>query len=193
MKNRGCGVVLYLFQRVDQALQMMAVDRTNVVEAQFMKQKSRDHKGLHGVNHVLADLDEARTDARNSEQHRLDFLLKSVIYLTSHDAVQIPRNGANIGRNRHFIVVQDDQQLLLQMARLVDSLERDASGKPSVTDDRHHVVVLMLQVASDSHAQCSGNGSRSVSYIERVENALFAPRKSRNAFILSEGVKLVAA
>ena len=135
VKNRGCGVVLNLFQGVDQAIQMVTINRANVVEAQLMKQKSWDHKGLHGINHVFADFDEARTDVRNREQHRLDFLLKSVVDLSRHDPIEISRNGADIGRDRHFIVIQDDQQFPLQMTCLIDSFKSDTSREASIADD----------------------------------------------------------
>ena len=68
-----------------------------------------------------------------------------------HDPVQIARQGAHTGRNGHLVVIQNHQQLFLELAQIVDSLQGDAARQTGITDHGDDVEIVALEVARDRH------------------------------------------
>ena len=126
------------------------------------------------------------------QQHALHFFLEAVVDLPRDNAIEVASNGANVRRNRHLVVVQDDQQLLLKMSSLVDPFQRDAACEAAIANDRDNMKVLLGQVASHDHSQGSGNRSRSMSHVKSVIDAFLAAWEAGDAFILPQRMELIA-
>src|SRR2546429_9151476 len=131
---------------------MMTIDGTDVIKSQFVEEEPGNHEGFHGIDHVPANFYKTRTNAGNGKKHAFDFLLKPVINLAGHDSIQISCNGSNVRRDGHFVVVKNDQQLLLQMAGLVDPFQSNPTGGTSISNNGYHVMVSPLQVPSHGHS-----------------------------------------
>ena len=80
------------------------------------------------THHVSRDFHQPRTDTRYGHQHPLCFILETLIDMAGDNAVEIAGNGSYVGRDRHFVVVEDNQQSLLQMPGLIDAFQCDAAG-----------------------------------------------------------------
>ena len=76
-----------------------------------------------------------------------------MVCLPVNDAVQISGDRSDVGRDRHLIVVQNNQHLLLQRAEIIDALESDAARKPGIAHHGDNVEILPFQIARHSHAQ----------------------------------------
>jgi hypothetical protein len=96
----------------------------------------------------------SRGPIRGTDINIFYFSLEALIDLARDNAVEITRNGSNVGRDGHFVVVENDQQFLLQMPGLIDTLECDTTGQPTVANDGHDTEVFLRQVACHRHAQC---------------------------------------
>jgi len=70
-----------------------------------------------------------------------------------------------------LVVVQDNDQILVQVARLIQPFERQAGAQAAVADDRHHLARRPLQIFRNDHSQ--GRGDRRAS-MARAENIVFA-------------------
>ena len=66
---------------------------------------------------------------------------------------QMGRQGADVRRNRHFVIVQYHQQVGLQMAGMIERFERHAGGHGAIADHRHHLAVAVRLLGGDGHAQ----------------------------------------
>src|SRR5215471_14018499 len=134
-------------------MDVVAVDRADVLKPQFFPQRpwnecARDQilKGLGpGQNHI--------SHRWNRLQDVFDFVLQVVIRPGSTDTVQITREGPDIGRNGHLVIVQQDYHSLLEVSNLVYSLKRHASGQPGVADEGDDVKVFAFQVPSGRDSQ----------------------------------------
>src|SRR5690606_3900815 len=71
--------------------------------------------------------------------------------LTSSYLPEIIMYSANILRDRHLIIIQDDHQLLLLMADMIQRFERHTARHRSIADDRSDPVVLTLIISSERH------------------------------------------
>ena len=63
------------------------------------------------------------------------------------DAVEVARQRADVRRDRHAVVVEDDDDRRAEAAGLVDRLERDAAGHRAVADHRDDLAVGAVAAA----------------------------------------------
>ena len=91
------------------------------------------------------------------------------------DAIEIAGHRADVRRDRHLVVVEDDEEGQIEDSRVVQRLEGHASRERAVADDRHHPPVGFGALGErDGHAQRGGNRCRGVSRAEGVVLALVA-------------------
>src|SRR2546425_105400 len=109
------------------------------------------------------------------------------------NAIQITRQRANVRRDRHFVVVQQNYHPLLEVSDLIDSLQRHSRRQPRVADKRDHVEVFALQVTRGSDAERRRDRRPGMSRIEHVVLGLLAPQEPAQPFVLSYRRKLLAA
>ena len=66
---------------------------------------------------------------------------------------QMAAHCPDIWRDGHLIIIQDDDQRLAAVARVVERLVSHAAGERPVADDRDHVVFLVLERPGVRHPQ----------------------------------------
>jgi len=54
--------------------------------------------------------------------------------------------GPNVGRYRHFVVIQDDNKIFFQMTRIVESFKCKSSGERSVADHGYYLEFSMVPI-----------------------------------------------
>ena len=112
--------------------------------------------------------------------------------MSAANAIEITRQRADRGRDRHLVVVEHDDQTALQMTRLVDRFHRHAAGERGVADQRDDVMIFAFSVACDGHSERRGERSRSVSGAKRVVFRFVAPEKTADAAVLLDRRQQIA-
>ena len=116
MEQRGARLVLDLGQDFQQVLDAVPVDRAHVAETQLLEHQARDQQGLGGLDDLFRELQQAGTQSRDRQDHLFDFIRQVVIGLAVNDPVQVPFEGAHVGRDGHLVVVQNDQHVFVELA-----------------------------------------------------------------------------
>src|SRR2546423_1791503 len=111
---------------------------------------------------------------------------KTFVYVAAvvADSIEIASERAHRRSDRHFIVVQHDDQTRLQMAGLVYRFHRHAAGQRCIADQRDDVMIFIFPIASDRHSQGGGQRSRSVTGSERVVLRFIATEETAEPSVL---------
>ena len=127
---------------------VVAVERAHVGEVQLLEQQPRRRVGLDRRLDLGADaLDLPPEAERQLGQARLDLLAGVVQARVCAQALKRARERADVRRDRHAVVVEDDHDRGLQAAGVVQRLERHPAGERAVTDHRDDLAVLADPVA----------------------------------------------
>ncbi len=189
-QNRALVGVAHILEDRDQRVEVVAVDRADVVEAQLLEPGAAlpDVAGifLHARGAPLPGLGQALG------QLLADFA-QVQIGAARCDAGEVVRQRARRRGDRHVVVVEDDDQAAVHGAGVVDRLVGHAGGHCAVADDGDHVVVATVDVAGDGHAETGGNRRRGVRRSEGIVGALRAPGEAGQAAPLAEGADALAA
>ena len=102
------------------------------------------------------------------------------------DLAQIRREPADRRADRHLVVVQDDQQLRLPLADVVERLEAEAAGDGRVADDHRDPLQPMAEVAGRRQALPDRQAGPGVSAVEDIVLGLAAAREATDAADLAE-------
>ena len=184
--------VAQVLQRRNQRVEVVAVDRADVVEAELLEDRA-------GHDHALGMLLEATRQLeqrRRVLQHRLRTLARSGVELAAHQARQVAVERADRRADRHVVVVEHHQHVGRQPAvrhrRVVQRLEGHAGGHRAVADDRHRLARLAFQLGGQRHAERGRDRSRTVRGAEGVVLAFVATREAADAAELAQRVHAVA-
>ncbi|CPQ20226.1 Uncharacterised protein [Bordetella pertussis] len=166
-----------------QGVEVVAVDRADVVESELLEQRRRRHHALG----VLFEPARQLQHRRHMLQHRPPDILGRGVELPGHQPRQIAIERAHRRRNRHVVVVQHDQQVDVgRDPRVVHGLEGHARGHGAVADDGD-VLALHTGVArGHGHAQRRGNRGGRMRGAEGVVLGLAALGKTRDAALLAQ-------
>ena len=145
-----------VFQRRDQGLQVMAIDRADIVEAKLFKNRAGNHHALGMFLEAAGQLIQRRV-----LQHALGALARGRIELAAHQARQVFIQGPDRRADRHIVVVQNHQQIAHQPAvgdaGVVECFESHARGHRAVADDGHDIALLTLDLGGHCHAMSGRN------------------------------------
>ena len=135
-------------ERAAQGADVVAVDRPDVGEVELLEQQARRGVGLDRRLDLRAEpLDLAAEAERQLRQPALDVLAGVVEPRVEARALEQARERADVRRDRHPVVVEDDHDRRLQAAGVVERLERDAAGERAVADHRDDLAVVADPVA----------------------------------------------
>ena len=168
----------------------MAVDRADVIEAELLEQRA--------AGDVAARmLDGAGDGAIERLRQVLRELLADVAQLqigaARGEPREIGRHGADRRRDRHVVVVEDDDQTLIVRAGVVHRLIGHAGGKRAVADHRDDVVLAAVEVARDRHAERGGDRGGGMRGAEGVVFAFGALGEAGQPSALAQRADAVAA
>src|SRR6185369_8206992 len=121
-----------------------------------------------------------------------DFVLELVIGPRRAYAVQVAGQRADVGRDRHLVIVQQDDHLRFEVADLIDALKRHPCGQPGVADEGDDVKVFALEVARRRDAERRRDRRAGVRRVEDIVFRLFAAQEAAQAVVLAYGRELVA-
>ena len=130
-------------QRLAQGVHVVAVDHAHVGEVELLEEEARRPVGLDRRLDLRAEpLDPPAEPERQLGQPVLDPLAGVVEARVEADPVEVARERADVGRDRHPVVVEDDHDRRLQAAGGVQRLVGDAAGEGAVADHRGDLAVL---------------------------------------------------
>ena len=180
--------LLHVAERADQRLDVVAVDGPDVVEAHLLEQGAGQHHALQVFLRAAGEL----PHRGHLPQHFLAALAQMRVHAPGERAREVVGQRAHVLGDRHVVVVQDDQQIRRQRARVIQRLERHSRGESAVADDRHRPAVFPALRRRDRHAEGGADRGARVTDAEGVVLALAAGRKGREAAVLLDGVQQLA-
>ena len=155
----------------------MAVDRPDVVESEFLEQGPGKHHPFHVLFPALGEL-------RDRRQLGEDFLAAAanvVVHASRKEAREIVVERADRLRNRHVVVVENDQQVGAEGARVVQGFERHSCAHRAIADHRNHFALLAFAPRGDRHTERCRDRGRRMRGAEGVVLAFIAARKAGDA------------
>jgi hypothetical protein len=173
---------LDVLQRGDERVEVVPVDRPDVVEAEFLEQRGGHHHALGLLLQALGEFEQRR----HGPQHALAHVARLGVELAAHELGEVAVERAHGRADAHVVVVEDHEQVGVGHARVVERLEGHAGGHRAVADHRDGVAVLALLLGRQRHAQRGRDAGGRVRGAEGVVFALGTLRKARQAAELAQ-------
>ena len=170
-------------------VEVMPVDRTDVVKAQFLEQSpAGDHPAGEFFGLFSGVVDAPRQLLRDP----FGQAAQPEILARTHHSRQIGRQPADRRRDRHVVVVQDDDQAVAGLLGVVHRLIRHARRHRAVADHRDGAARRAGQLVGDREAQRRADRGRGMRRAERVVLALAALGEAAEPPALPQGADPVA-
>ncbi len=188
-QDRAVLRVAHIAQDREQMIEIMPIDWTDIIEAELLEQRAAGPEAsciflgargatLPGLGQDLGEL--------------LRPVAELLIGLAGYEARKIGAHGADRGRDRHIVVVEDDDQARIHRASIIHRLIGHAGAHGAVADDRDHVVLLAGEVAGDRHAEPGRDRGGGVARAENVVFALVVLAEAGEAAAHAQGADAVA-
>ena len=101
---------------------------------------------------------------------------------------------AHVGRNGHFVVVQNHQQVYIaHVARVVERFKGLPGGHCAIANNGNAAGIAAVQFVGNRHAECCADGCGRMPHAEYVVFAFAAFGKACQALVLAHGVHAVFA
>ena len=178
---------------MDELFDVATVDRAVVTQPQLLEPAATSEHVLDSVLETVGHFCHARTDVWNALEEIFHVLLEAVVAGICAHAGEVLAHAANVWSDAHFIVIQDDGHLCLQMRGVVERFKGHAAGHGAVADDGDDIAVFVKEIARHSEAVCCRDRGAGVACAEIVVDALAALWKTGHAAVLSERVETVVA
>ena len=105
MQKLGALQMFDVFQRGNQGVQIMPINRADVIEAKLLKQRGRCHHAFGGFLKPLGQLKQGR----RAFEHRFASVFGGGIKLTAHELGQVAIQSTHRRADAHVVVVQNNQ------------------------------------------------------------------------------------
>ncbi len=179
-----------ILQHRDQMVEVMPVDRPDIVEAQFLEQRAAHCHAARELVGLLRRLVQRLGQFAREAPRDLAQLEEGP---RRHQLGEIGRQPAHRRRDRHVVVVEDDDQPVARRRGIVHRLIGHARRHRPVADHRDRAAGLVLQLVGDREAQRRADRGRAVRRAERIIFALAALGEARKAAALAQRADAVAA
>ena len=184
----GLGVA-HVFQHRHQVIEIVPVDRSDIVEAQLLEHGAAGNERAG----VFLDLHRALLEKlRQPMSELLSDLAEREIGAPRQQPRQVGRHGAHRRRDRHVVVVENDDQPGIHRAGIVHGLVGHARGHGAVADHAHDVVCSTVELARNRHAEAGGDRGGGMRGTERVVFAFRPLGEAGQATALAQGTDAVA-
>ena len=188
-EDRAVVDLLDVPQHRHQVLEIVAVDRADVVEAQLLEQGAA---GGHAAGVFLGLLGHVGEGTGQMAGDLLAELAHPLIGAAGHQLGEVGAHPADRRSNRHVVVVEDDDQPFGRMRGVVHRLIGHAGAHRAVADHRDDGVVVAAQIARHAKAERRRDRRRRVRRAKRVVFTFGALGEARQAAALAQGAHAVA-
>ena len=173
-QDRSGRRIAHVGQHRQQVVEVVAVDRPDIEEAEFFEQRAAgDHAARIFLGAQRAVLEEFRKFVREIFQR----FARRRIGLSGQQPREIGRHRADRRSDRHVVVVENYDQARVHRAGIVHRFIGHAGGHRAVADHRDDIVLAAGKIARHRHAEACGNRGRGVRRAERIVFALGALRE----------------
>ena len=180
-------------QSLGELLQVVTVEGAIVGEAEVVEDGGVVKQLFDGVLQPAQAPGDGLAHHRQPLQGALHVVFDFDIPRLGADIGEVPGHGAHVFGDGHGVVVEDHDQVAVEAPGVVEALVSQAAGEGAVPDDRHHVVLLPLEVVGLGDAQGRGDGGAAVAAGEQVVGALLPAGETGQASLLADGGELAAA
>ncbi len=175
----GAAVVVVpdVLQHRDQMVEIVPVERAQVIKAQLLEERRAARGQDAGI--LLRPLRRLLDAPREVGAELLGHVAEAAIGVRGDDAREIGAHRPRGRGDRHVVVVEDDDQPAAGRGRVVHGLVRHAGTHRPVADDADDVAPRALEPRRRRHAEPGRDRGRAVRRAERVVDALRPPREAR--------------
>ena len=170
-------------------VEIVAVDWPDVIEAELLEQ------GAAGPEVAAVFLGEPGLVVEKLRQAARELLGRAAqraIGPARDEAREISRHRAGRRRDRHVVVIEDDDEPRAQGAGVVHRLVSHPRRHRAVADDRDHMVAAVGQIARHRHAEAGRDRRRGMRGAERVVFAFRALGETAQASALPQSSDPIA-
>jgi len=137
--------------------EIVTVDRAEVREPELLEEDVGDEERLQACEDSPASLLGQLPTGHVLEDLTAD-LFCAAIGLGRPERFEHARDGADVRRDAHAVVVQHHDHPRAHVADVVHRFVRHPRRESAISDDRDDVVVITLDVARDGHSLGRGDG-----------------------------------
>ena len=186
----GTSRVHGLTQRFAQRADVVAVDDADVGKTELLEDEPRAEEGLHALLDVFAQAVGAGADGRDAGDRALHVLAQAGEPRVEAEAIEVELKGADVGLDRHLVVVQHDDERRAQLPGLVHRFEGDPAREGPIAQHADDAAVGVPGEPRALHqAQTVADRCRGVPRADDVVLRLKAAGKPGEAAVLADGVE----
>ena len=191
MEDAGAFEVANLAEGPDDFLDIVAVDGTEVAEAERLE--DRTARAADEIRFRAPDLS-LDPAAQAAFAHDVpDLVLDAVVGPARRNPQQVVVDGAEVPVDGDVVVVEDDEDVSVAGAGVVEAFPGQAAGHGAVADHGHCLVLPALHPGAHGKAQGGGDGGRAVADAESVVGALVPAREAADAAFRALGPEGILA
>ena len=184
---------LGLLERVNKHVDVVAVDRAEVLQPEVAEQHLRGkhvlQPNLHAVQQVVGLA--SQRPPLHRVLHRIQGLLVAWVGADSRQVARQTTHGRGVGAP--VVVDHDDQRQVIVDSDVVQGFPSHATSQRTVTDHHHHgAFVLAAQLKTACHALCPAKPGGGVRVLHPVVFRLGPGRVAGQAVHLPQGHEVVA-
>ena len=178
-----------VFQNRKQLAEVVTVDRPDVIEAEFLEPRA----ALPDVAGVFFDAGGAALPLlRKHLGQLLGIIAKMQIRAAGCGAREIGRQRSGRRRDRHIVVIQNDDQAFVARACVVHRFVGHAGAHRAITDHCDDIVRATAEVTRHGHAERRRNRCRGMRGAEWIVGTLIALRETRQPARLTQRANAIA-
>ncbi len=141
MQQPRAGHLFHVLQRGDHGVDVVAVDRADVVEAEFLEVGAGHEHALHMLFPTAGEL----TQLRHLGQCVLAAFAHARVETPGQQFGEVTADGADRRADGHLVVIEDDQQVGVERAAVVERLEGHAGAERAVADDGDDMATQFIE------------------------------------------------
>ncbi len=181
-------------QRPLERSDVVAVDGSGAYDAELLEEHlARNNHLLERIFGIATQIDEAASERAARLKGALNRIARAGIFAARAFLAQIASEGPDISRDRHLVVVQNNDHGRLQLPQMIERLEGHAARKRGVADDRNDLLVGPIQIARHSQAERHRKRIARMARWMHIVGAFRGFWKPRNAAELAERIEGIAA
>ena len=192
-QHRAVRIVAHVFQGGDQVVQFVAGNRADILELERLEEHARGEQVLQVFLTLAQHGEDVLAHRGQGHEPVLDVVAQPADGAAGHLAAEEAGQGADIFRDRHLVVIEDDDQVPVEVAGVVETLEGHARGHRAVADDGDDFARLPLDRLGRGHAQAVADGGGTVAGPHRVVLALRPLGEAAQPPVLAQGGEPVLA
>ena len=181
--------VAHVFQRGDQPQYVMPVYRADVIKAQLLKQRAGNHHAFDVLFGALQQL----FNGWHAGEHFFAAFTQGGVELAGEQIRQVVVQRPDVFRNRHLVVVEDNQHVWFDITRVVHRLKGHPGGDRAIANDADGAALFALFSRRDRYPDPGRNRGGGVADAQHVVLAFAPPRERMQAAFLANGANFIAA